>query len=63
MRFTDIDEEEHGPSLETVRAIGIEAQEAANQPLYERALQLQSRGSSAEAADVYRQLLERAIQG
>ena len=54
MRFVDIDEEEHGPSLETVQAIGIEAQEAANHGLYERALQLQSSGSTSAAADVYR---------
>eukprot|EP00966_Prymnesium_polylepis_P239695 5543517-Prymnesium_polylepis.1 len=61
MRFVDIDEEEHGPSLETVRAIGIEAQEAANQALYERALRLQSDRSVLEAAELYRQLLAQQL--
>ena len=61
MRFVDIEEEEHGPSVETIQAQGIEAQEAANQTLYSRALQLQSSGSMQEAAEVYRELLQQKL--
>ena len=46
-------EGEQGPS--------VEAQEAANQQLYEHALSLQSSGASAEAMAAYRELLDQQL--
>ena len=57
MRFVDIDEQERGPSAESARAIGVEAQEAANQLRYERALRLQGSGKVEAAAECFRELL------
>ena len=64
MRFVDIDQADAGEAdalCLAVRggkaALSVEAQEAANQHLYEEALTLQSAGERAVAADAYRRLL------
>lgn len=61
MRFVDIDEQERGPSAESARAIGVEAQEAANQLRYERALRLQGSGKVEAAAECFRELLAQRL--
>ena len=60
MRFCAIDELDEDSTAADTQAT-VEAQEAANQQLYERALFLQSSGTDAEAAAAYRELLDQKL--